>query len=272
MANLTFQDELDNLLELVKFKSFVRYGNALYAEHCGVLRPECTVSEMVWGWCRNPVFAQRLIRSVMAEVPDYPKVLGRSNHDISSAVIADSFDLAMAMVCQRNGQAPVLAYSIESTNSNDHVYEECVEDKPSHYVRVLNATEDDGELWHGLLVADAEWAKNVEHVTVSINGKNGNLLWQYRFSGASVAKRINVRNDVTLFQPFKHPLPLLDLDISIRTIVVFKPAATDVDALQVFGIGCDGFCNWLQQSRFEVKLCKKSTARVDMKNRQISFQ
>lgn len=277
MASLTFDDELNALLELVEFKSFVRYGHALYAEHCGVLRPECTVSELVWGWCRNPCFANRLIQLLMSLLPDYPKVLGRSNRDIKESLVAENFDQAMVKVCKKDGRAPVLAYSMESTNSDDHVYEDMNGDTDPHYVRILNATELDGELWHGLLVADEDWARGVNSITVGIygSGKKGacnNLLWQYTFGSGSVAKRTYVRNDVVVFQPFKHPLPLMDLDIVVVTKIIFKSTATNVDAFQLFGIGSDGFCNWLQQGKFEVKLCKKSSARVDMKNHEITFR
>jgi hypothetical protein len=273
MANLTFEDELQALLDLVEFKQFVRYGHALYADYFGVLKPECTVSELVWGWCKNPCFANSLIHDLMVIVLDYPKVLGRANRSIRQKYLARDFDQAMGYICAKDGSAPVLAYSMQSTNPNDQVYEESGVDN-DHYVRLLNATDEDGELWHGLLVSDEMWARGVESVTVSIYGgrKKRSLLWQHNFTGSSIKKRTRRRNDVVMFQPFKHPLPLMDLDITMVTKIIFKPEATDVDANQVFGIASNKFCDWLQRGKFEVKLCKDNVARINMRDGNIAFK
>ena len=272
MANLTYDDELKNLLELVKFKNFVRYGHVLYSDYCGTLKPECTVGELVWGWCRNPCFAISLIKEMLSILPDFPKILGRSNRYICSDLIATNFDQAMVMVCAKTGNAPHLAYSIESTNQMDQVYEESTAES-DHYVRLLNGTGFDGELWHGLSV-NQEWGKGVSSVCVSIYGGGAtkrNLLWQHTYTGSSITKRTRARNDVVMFQPFKHPLPLMELDITVVTQIIYKPEATDVDALQIFGVGSNKFCDWLQQIKFEVKLCKNTIARVNVREGKISF-
>lgn len=267
MANLTFDDELKALYDLIRFKKFIRYGNALFTEYCGELRPERTVSELVWGWCHNPCFAKGLIDELMRTVPDYPKLLGNANRSVQSSLIAKNFDQAMVLVCSKQPNHPHLAYSSESTNSGDCVFEENI-----NYCRMLNATEEDGELWNGLLISGENWAHGVKSIKVSIYGGEHNLLWQYTFSGSSIQKRVHHRNDVYIFQPFKHPLPLLDLDITVQTKIVFKTDATDLDATQLFGVISNGFCEWLQQARFEVKLCKKSIAMADLRARTIVFK
>ena len=98
MTNLTFSDELEKLLELVEYKQFIRIGQVLYAEYCGALKAECTVSELVWGWCRNPCFANTLIGELILNVPDYSRILGNGNRSICSGVPANSF---VAWACRR---------------------------------------------------------------------------------------------------------------------------------------------------------------------------
>ena len=203
----------------------------------------------------------------MLMIPDYARCLGRANRNICGDLLAKNFDGAMAIVCDKKRDIQ-LGYHMESTHPLDQVYIES-----NHIVHVLNATAGDGELWHGLLVDNEEWANGVESICVSIYGrrKTRELLWKQNFKGLSIAKRTRQRNDLVMFQPFKHPLPLMDLDITVVTKIVFKPGV-DFEASQVFGIASNGFCEWLQRGKFEIKLCKKNVARVNMRDCTITIK
>ena len=67
--NLTFSEELKNLLVLIKFKDYNRYGNTLYAQYTH-LKADCTIPEFVWNFCKNPCFAKALIKHIIDQVPD----------------------------------------------------------------------------------------------------------------------------------------------------------------------------------------------------------
>ena len=285
MAHLTFQNELDILNDLIDFKAYVRYNEALFVEHCGALKPECTVSELVWGWCRNPCFANALIHNLMQTIPDYPKVLGSGNRNVCSKLIASDFDGAMKMLCKKDGTAPVLAYSKETTNPNSVTM--FSGDNEDILLQEMYATEDDGEFWNGLVIPNEEWVNEVDKITVSVYGANEDLanedllLWQKTFaSQKQIIRRVYTRNDMVMFQPFTHPLTLMNLDVTIVTKILYKDnvmarmvgANSQSAAVQLFSIGSNGFCDWLQQAKFETKLCKKSMVRINMPKATISFK
>ncbi len=270
----TFADELKNLIQLIKFKGYRRNGCVLYAKY-EFFKPECTISELVWGFCHNPCYARRLVHQLSTMLPDYIEIMGKSNQMITESFMFSSFDTAMAQLCNKIQTPPNhISFSTESTNKYDLMFT----DASQNVTVVHNATDDDGELWHGLHintsthVSSEEWCDMVEDISVSIydiGSPNTTLLWQHKFSKrASISKRLKMHNNVLMFHPFKHALPLLDVDIRIMTCIRYKSNvhARDVPQVmteQVFGICSNDFCSWLSESSFELKLCKKDYIRIN---------
>ena len=270
--NQTFNDELKALIALVRFKKYKRDGCVLYAKY-DIYKPECTVSELVWGFCRNPCYARKLVRELLANIPDYPEILSKSTQMIQQDTIYPSFDAAMVQLCKKIG-APQIVFSTESTNIRDGFYI----DEDNRVVQSYNATDDDGETWHGFLVTP-EWVNGVSNVCVCLysqcEGWSDTMIWQHSYGPASITKRIkNIDNDLCLFQPLKHPLPLLNLNLRVSVQITYKSAVTTIDESfatprQVFGILSNDFSNWLVESSIQLKLFKNETAKINMQDKTI---
>lgn len=267
MNPTTFNEELETLTKLVTFKGYKRYGCVFYAKY-DFYKPECTVSELVWGFCRNPCYARQLARELSIRVPDFADVLSKSNQLICSDTVYQSFDQAMAQICKKDN-APQMVFSTEGTSSYDETYEN---------VQILNATEDDGELWHGLLMPSSCNGNTVDYIKICMlsSSNPGLLLWQHTFKTASVAKRIKQRGDLRVFQPFKNPFPLLDLDVRIVTTIVLKKGHVFAEQQQepikqLFSVCSTAFCTWLIESSIEIGLCKNSIALIEFPEHSIEF-
>ena len=275
--SFTFADELKALVDLVKFKNYRRSGCVLYAKY-GYFKPECTITEMVWGFCRNPCYARSLSRELSALIPDYVDIFAKANQCITQDSIFPTFDYAMRELATKANKAnktPApkhIAFSSESTNPCDGIV---IDGESCQYERTLHATDEDGEIWCGISIPDENWIDNVVNVAITIHGgdsENNELLWQNTFSRASVAKRMKKRNDVLMFQPFKHALPLLDLKLRMTICITYRADANNIEGAQIFGILSDPFCEWLRESSLEIKLCKKNVALVNMSDHTILFQ
>jgi hypothetical protein len=278
--NFTYQDDLKSLLELIQFKQFHRYGQVLYAKYPDtsgaagpagyISKPELTLSELAWGFCRTPAFAVRLNADLDRLVPDcdkYSTVLSKANRLMTTTNMHPSFDYAMRDICAKPKTATVLTYSVESTSLKDVL----ITNADGTSVQILNATDEDGELWHGLYVHDnADWNK-VDSITVGIKVK-GQTMWQQTFSRARVMRRTKtINDDVTVFTPFKHPMILLGLGVTIETRICFEREPEN-EVHQIFGVGSNDFCKWLSDTAFEVKLTKGNYAVIDMPTAQINFR
>lgn len=261
-----YQEELKNLLDLVEFKQFRRYGSILYAKY-DVVKPECSILELVWGWCRNPVFAGRLTADLEAKIPNcetFSKILAKSNKLIEKENLNPSFDRAMRQVCDKVNPS-ILSFTTEGTNLFDAA--------DTNY-QVLNGTDDDGELWHGILVESPEEWKQVSDITITIfKGDPKHIVWEQTFTAAEVQRNTKRVNDLFAFLPFKHPLLILNMDILIETRVNFYEEAADrTPVKQILGIGCNDFCNWISDACFETKLCNGYSAVIDVQESTIIFK
>lgn len=267
--NYNYADELEFLLELIQYKNFQRYGSILYAKY-DTLKAECSIGEMVWGWCKNPCFAKRLIADLEKRVPNcerFASLLSKSNKLVEKRYLNETFDYAMKQVCKKTADRTMLAYSTESTNNKDI-------DSLGHVQ--THATDEDGELWHGLLVSSdpKEWDDVLDSITVTIyrtteeNGKE--VLWSDSYSRASALQHTRNTKDVRMFVPFKHPMILLNLNISVECNVFYRDVHSCFPK-QVFGIAANDFCNWLSSSTFETKVSKGVRAYIDMPNNIIRF-
>lgn len=258
-----YQEELKNLLELVKFKQYRRYGDVLYAKY-EVVKPDCTILELVWGWCRNPVFAGRLAADLDSKIPnceDFSKVLAKSNRLVQRSNIFETFDQAMKQICNKT-KPSLMAFSTEGTN---------IFDESDQFYQAFNATDDDGEMWHGLLIENEDSWRKVSDVSISIvQGDDKNIIWERDFTASEVLQKTKRVNDVVVFNPFRHPLLLLNLEIAIETIVnYYDDNVNRTPVKQIFGIGSNDFCNWLSDACFETKMCDGFSALVDIQESNI---
>ena len=272
--NLTYTDELEALMALVEYKQYQRYGQTLYAKY-ETLKPECTIGELVWGWCHNPCFAVRLIAELESKIPNcerFTALMSKANRLVEKKFLNISFDQAMRQVCKKGADRTMLAYSTESTNMKD--VEVSSADGTGYCL--LNATDEDGELWHGLLVSDdpKEWDDNVDSVTITIYRQTEDdkvMLWCNMYSASSVLRHTRSSKDVRMFLPFKHPMILLGLNLTIETRVYFRRAPVEEFPAQVFGVAANNLCNWLSSTTFETKIGKGVRALIDMPKHTISF-
>jgi hypothetical protein len=260
-----YQEELNNLMDLVKFKEYRRYGPILYAKY-EVVKPECSILELVWGWCRNPVFAARLTADLEAKIPNcetFSKVLAKSNRLIDTDNLNRSFDQAMRQVCNKR-EPSLMSFTTESTNLFDVV--------DTNY-QLMNGTDDDGELWHGVLIENENEWKQVSDITITIYKEDPKyIVWEQTFSAAEVRRNTKRVNDVVAFLPFKHPLLILNMDILIETRINFYEDSERTPLKQIFGIGSNDFCNWLSDACFETKLCNGYSAVIDVQESTIIFK
>jgi hypothetical protein len=270
--NPTFDDELKTLIALVRFKGYKRDGCVLYAKY-DIYKPECTITELVWGFCRNPCFARRLTRELLAIIPDFTEILGKSNQMICQGRLFPTFDTAMAQICKKSNDRPHIVFSTEGTNRFDGTY---IDEEANCVVQTYNATDEDGETWHGLIVTP-DWAKHVQNVNVSFitscEDWSDTCIWTHNYSSASIAKRVKGLNDASglcLFKPLKHPMPLLNLNLRILVSVTYKNANVEFIPLQVFGVISNDFSDWLSDSSLELKLVNNDIAQIDMANMNIT--
>lgn len=261
------------LRKLIAYKEYERYGSLLYADY-EVLKPECSIAELVWGWCRNPGFAKSLISDLRRSIPDrinFPELLVDSNRDSSMHpdAIFTKFDDAMHVVVSYNNRRSVV-YSTEGSDKRDCMYED---ESGERFVQKLNATDEDGELWHGLMfdTNGRTQPSDIESIKVAIHS-GALLLWKHIFTGNSLNKRIKDRNGCLVFQPFVHPMLLLDLDVTVAAEITYKPSATSVGGVSMlFGVCSNEFCDWLTKGSFEIALYKSSRAFIDMREKVMEF-
>ena len=265
MAYLSFGDELELLLELVKFKGFVRYSGVLYAEHCGEFRPECTIAELVWGWCRNPCYALRLIEEVTASIPDYLKILGNSHRDMSLPLICGNVSEAVDLMDRTNSD---ITYSI-----GEHPYDHCYEDIESgERFQVINCSDQEGHFWNGLLIPSEKWVGGVKSIKIEIIDQADFVhLFSTTFTSAEVAKRIRRRNDVIMFQPFRHPMPLQSLGIEVHISIDY--CGNEIGhAEPLFSVASLRFMEWFNLVAIEVRLLKNTVALINMREQSIEIK
>lgn len=276
LMNLTFDEELKALIRLIQFKQFQRYGQTLFAKYPvptggQALKPEITLSELAWGFCRNPCYATRLaseLERLVVNCEQFSATLAKANRLIENSKLVSTFDQAMRRVCMKTKDRETLVYSLESTNQRDRM--ELLAD--GTYAQTLYATDEDGELWHGLRIADhADWNK-IDSIQVRINAASTEeTLWQRTYTRDNVVKHTKTLKDTTMFMPFSHPMVLLNLDVALEIRVNYERAPTD-ELDQVFGIGSDEFCTWLSTNAFEIKLVNGDCALVDLAAKTINFR
>lgn len=267
MNYYNYQDELKALLELIEFKQYHRYGQTLYARY-ETMKPEITLCELAWGFCRNPCFANKLYGDLNNIVPDRTKfssLMSKSNRAIESELLNPSFDYAMRQICSKISSV-MLAYSTESTNMRDRTEIE-VNGSATQY---LHASDEDGELWHGLLIENqTDWNK-IDSIKIALQ-LNDDVVWQHTFNRREVAKHIKAVNDVCMWVPFKHPVIMFNVGLEVLTQINFD-GEPEQEVKQVFGVGSNEFCVWLSETSFETKLCKDNYLLIDMPARRVNLR
>lgn len=276
--NLTFDDELEQLLELIDYKQYRRRGDALLVPRGSAWVPECTIREMVWGWCKNPCYANALVAEISATIPDYAVVLGAGNHAVSAELVFDQFDDAMKAVTARSDDPPDIAYSTETSEEGTcHSWEDDPRNDTNFLgVRSVESCTNDGELWHGVCVPD-DWEDALESVTVTILPESpyrdeaaDHDEWCYTFSARSAKKRVYNRGGVRVFQPFRHPFPHRIINHQVVVQAMHRNRTSPV-IKNLYGITSTGLANWLATSVFQLRLCKRRIAKIDASGRTVQI-
>ena len=264
--NLSFDQELEGLLETVSFLSLTRYGDVFYTKKV-TLKKERSISEFVWGFCFNPCFAKTLIVELKKRVSDakkYLSTLARANKGFNIDLLYECWEGATKAAQQREKDESPIVYSMENS---------CVWTNQTMYINSV-----DGDMWCGVIFPKTN-LKDIDTIRIRINGVDdcGNKWGEIEeWSKDEIVENtksvfnheFQEQDDWCIFMPYKHPVVLLNVDAT--TIHVTFKANFEEDYQEyvrpVYGI-CDGkFREWLGSNRIKVDLCNGSKFFIDTSN------
>lgn len=256
---MSFSDEYKDLMELIKFKQYRRYGNDLFSQFCFddgyEWKLEYNICELVWGFCKNPCYAKRLVKTLEKDIPDMNKclkVLAKGNSNIRSERMYNRWDTAMdAIDLNDKKNKPMIVYSTE----NSHVWSN----------KKVFCSDVDGELWHGILMTQ-DALTNLDYIGVELIGTNvdeENWETEYRFHSSDILKQVRSftydNQELQLFTPFKHPLIMLNsgLEISVSFNFIDGRLPKESQIKTVYGVCNTSLRKWLEKptSTFTTELC-----------------
>ena len=257
--NLSFEQELKALIDLVAFKSYRRYGNTLFAEYTH-LKPEYTIPEFVWNFCKNPWFAKPLIeelRGCVIDCNEHLKKLANANK-VEVDKIHDDWERATSSAFKQPGE---IMYSTEYSNKR-------------FACNGLELDEIDGDLWIGLLVTP-KFLSNIEKISILIEGRdieNRCVKKIFDYTGKQVVKRCKEIEDSELFifTPFKHPFILYELKGDV--VIDFEFYNSNISLSNertkgswdiVFGVTSTQFRKWLGNTSLKLELCNKDKIKFE---------
>jgi len=255
--NLTFEQELQILFDIVEFKKYQRYDNLLYADYNGP-KLECTIPEFVWNFCKYPCWAKGLIKEIEKKLVNcrpFLNILATSN-DVKIEELYDDWDAAMEEVTCPEFPRTMIAYSSEYSNMK---------------LKVSGSINDvDGDLWHGFLLS-SHVLSQIKTLTMKIKGMNidrENITKEFEFTGTQVVKRAKnfAEEDKEvwyMFSPFKHPILLCEEANIEYNFTFYTDGEIEIDeeCMMVFGILNCHFREWIANTPINAKLCNKETIR-----------
>lgn len=68
------ENELDNILDIIKLKQLIKYNGQLYAKYGDKYRRESSLYEFVWSYCFQPWNARAILRKLIKVLPDMKPV------------------------------------------------------------------------------------------------------------------------------------------------------------------------------------------------------
>jgi len=239
--------EYNDLLDLIKFKEYRRYGNDLYAKYCFddgyEWKFEYNICELVWGFCKNPCFANRLVKLLENSIPDMNiclKVLAKGNVNINNTKMYNRWETAIDAIELNESQKPMIIYSTE----NSHVWSN----------KRIFCNDVDGELWHGVLMTK-DALDNLDYISIELSATNyNNQKWktEYRWHSSDVVNQCRefdyLQKDLLLFTPFKHPLILLHsgLDVNVSFNFTDGRLPKESQIKMVYGVCNNTLRNWIE--------------------------
>lgn len=269
-TELSLQDELNILLNLVKTLSLKRYQDTFFVKY-NTLQKTYTINEFVWAHCYNPCYANRLIERIQEIVPDYKKylsILARANKKINVDNVFMEWNDAATELERPEFTHPIV-YSIENSSMWSK--------------NAIKATAVDGDLWNGV-VCTQDVLANIDSIQIEISTVNSKgMQWGrvYEWSGREVVEKckslyegieeVSPDEDLFLFTPFKHPLILRGVEIEcIVSIQLYDGSKVDEDNTKlVFGVCNTPFCEWLSNEKFKLELAYGDKYIVDIAHESI---
>lgn len=241
---MTFDDEYNELMDLIKFKKYRRYGDNLYAQYVFddgfEWKLEYNICELVWGFCKNPCYANRLVEALGTKTPDMNKcvkTLAKSNKNIRSDRTYNSWEAAInAVELNDNSKHPFIVYSTEST----HLWTD----------KKVFCNDVDGELWHGILMTK-DALDNLDRICVELSGTNSReKRWnmEYMWHSSDVKTLITHIDDNVFFSPFKHPLILIDSGLEVAVSFHFTDGRLPKESQvkMVYGLCNSVLRHWIE--------------------------
>lgn len=264
--HMTYDEEYENLKDLIIFKGYRRYGDDLYTKYSFEdgyeWKFEYNICEFGWGFCKSPCFANELVKQLKKDIPNMNKCLKAlaKGNNVKSDRMYTKWDTAMdAVELNDNSRKPLIIYSTE----NSHFWSD----------KKVFCNDVDGELWHGILMTQ-DSLDNLDHIGIELCGTNAEGYdWniEYRWHQTDVLKASSsFDTELILFTPFKHPLILLnsglELNVSFNFVDDRLPKETQIK--MVYGICNSTLRNWIENptSTFTTELAFGRKLIVDTSN------
>lgn len=275
----TFQDEYEALQRLISNKRYHRCGDKLCTLKDGAMVPEYNLCEFVWGFCKNPCFAKRLIETLETKLRDHKpiyRLISRSNKKVSAQKLFPKWEQALAVAQEAESHIetsrPMIVYSTETSSMISS--------------KTIYCDQVDGEFWHGVLLAD-DVLSNLESIKMKIvhTGEENNFqtnkppqtVASYEWNNRKIRKSSTLLNQPTsmfYFSPFKNPILMfnnpIELQISFNFIDGRLPNESTIK--MVYGICNMQLEQWLEKFGFSVpmRLCDDKTL-VILQNGNFKF-
>lgn len=251
----TFQDEYKALYRLIYKKCYCRYRDKLCTIKDGRLCPEYNLCEFVWGFCKNPCFAKRLVEQLETTLPDqkpFFRAISRSNRKVSANKLFSKWDQALAVAQEAESHnetsRPMIVYSTETSSMISS--------------KTIFCDQVDGEFWHGILLAP-DILSNLESIKMKIEHQNheqrNQTVVTYEWNNRKIRKLSTLLNQPTsmfYFSPFKDPLVLfnnpLELHVSFNFVDGRLPNESTIK--MVYGVCNMQLEQWLEKFGYYVPM------------------
>ncbi len=267
---MSFADEHSRLLDLIKYKKYRRYGNDLYAQYdkdaSVQWKFEYNICEFVWGFCKNPCYAKRLVKALEENVQScdgFLKLLARSNNNVKPSKLYHKWDNAVDVADNSETKdKPVIVYSTECS----HLWTN----------KTVFCNSLDGDLWHGILMT-RDVVDHLDNVKIQLQGKNSRgqhwkseFLWHVSDVIAH-SKPFDNTTEVSpmLFTPFAHPIILYNecLNVSVTFNFLDGRLPKESQIKIVYGICNRILGEWLGKSTgFKTQLTPNRKLIVNIPN------
>lgn len=234
----TFDEELHVLLELIRYKRYLRYGENLCLFSNDQLCVEYNICEFVWGYCKNPCFAKRLITTLEKTLTDnkvFYKSILQSNTHVTGNKVFPQWELALT-AAEDEQTRPMIVYSTETSSMISS--------------KTIFCNEVDGEFWHGILLPP-EIMNNIDTIEIKFVD-DSKTLGKYEWNNRQIRKQciqFKQAESLLYFSPFKHPIvfshSILELHVTFNFIDHRLPNESNIK--MVYGVCNKVLENWLEK-------------------------